>query len=835
MRLITHLVKTDIRRLWALLVVWLALLALRGALLGANVSPADHATRELFGTLGNLVPKLEIMLLFVIVPLLVLADPLVGTTAFWLTRPISRQALFQSKTLFVAAVLILPAVLVNVIVFMANGLTLRDVALAVPETVMAQVSLVMVAAVLAAVTPGFGRYAIVGVAFAVALEGSEMVVQWARSYVDSASVMRRQLDFSLARSSFVATSLWIMVAGGIVVAHQYFTRKTARSIAAAALFAAAALAAQHLWAWDFLAPRLPESAAPPFDLSKVKVEMHGSINTNEEMAARGVPQKELWTSIDEEGVPTSYLLLPKRVRPHLQSADGTALETREPRENQLVIETHSNALDSALGGIPVINAGDAQTAVTTLFTMSEDAYHQYRDQPLSFWADIDFEAVKFAVAAEMPVTKGARFDHGSLRIMITGILRQPDGVDILLRERQPNLLLDRANRFSPMPQPHSYWPVYVLRNKKRKEAVMQNRDNGQWRSGPPLGEEPLVNRAVHLSFGPEPMCNRLIPTLNDEWLADAELVRLDPAPALSFWKRLAVKDLKLNGKSGSKEPPDVPEPKQGPLPEIDLPPNASKTQVKEYINSILLTTLRRKKFQEDDPQVAMLVKVGAQNLGALLEVRSGLKSSSNFEWGSGTQTAAYLDAAIKQLARPEDKDLIIRALPFDDQLAEIVVEKGFQADAREVLMTRLSHERDSLPIAWIKAVAALQDPATYPELRSYFIRCSNRKSTFAVIRMLPGFELVDAVAEAWKKAKYDDWGATWLCGIAAEYGHADALQKAADILRTTNRKDYLEETREVLKKLTPASGDDPALLAWFDANRDKLVFDQQSKKYIVKL
>ena len=74
----------------------------------------------------------------------------------------------------------------------------------------------------------------------------------------------------------------------------------------------------------------------------------------------------------------------------------------------------------------------------------------------------------------------------------------------------------------------------------------------------------------------------------------------------------------------------------------------------------------------------------------------------------------------------------------------------------------------------------------------------------------------------------------YLCGIAPEYGHADALERAADILRTTNRKVYLEETREVLRKLTPASGDDSALLAWYDAHRDKLVFDPQNKKYIVK-
>ena len=56
----------------------------------------------------------------------------------------------------------------------------------------------------------------------------------------------------------------------------------------------------------------------------------------------------------------------------------------------------------------------------------------------------------------MPLAPGALLRHRGSHLQhrgITGILRQTDGVDILLRERQPNLLLDRANRSSPMPPP----------------------------------------------------------------------------------------------------------------------------------------------------------------------------------------------------------------------------------------------------------------------------------------------------------------------------------------------------------------------------------------------
>jgi len=150
------------------------------------------------------------------------------------------------------------------------------------------------------------------------------------------------------------------------------------------------------------------------------------------------------------------------------------------------------------------------------------------------------------------------------------------------------------------------------------------------------------------------------------------------------------------------------------------------------------------------------------------------------------------------------------------------------------LIAGLTRKTPNLPISWIKAVASLQDPATYPALTAYFVRCNSRKTMFAILRKLPGIELSAAVDEAWKKAKHDQRQATYMCGIAAEYGHVEALETAANILRSATDRDYRNEAREVLKKSTPATGDAPALLAWYDANRDKLVFDAETRKFIVK-
>jgi len=828
MNLIAHLAKADIRRSRLLLLAWVALLSLQGMI--ASLGSADRGTQAAVTLVLQFTRQFEMLLLFVFVPLVILADPLVGTTGFWLTRPISRSTLLRSKALFAALVIVLPAVLVQMVVFAANGMTLHYVALVAPDVILEKLTVILAVAAVAALTPSFGRFAIVGAAIVVALFAEEIAASWLRFLTSE------NQSLSLTRSRDVATCLWVICGGGAVVAHQYLTRKANRSMIVAAIVGLATVPTQHLWRWDFMAPALPKNGAPPFDVSRVKIELDGNISTQEISTAssHGAPVKQIEGAVDAVGLSLTYPVQPKRIRPHLQLPGGAQLPVEETTRLPLMIQAHAQALEAALGGIPVVNAAEPRLA-SGLFVVDRDTYGRYGDQPLTFSADFDCVASKYIITVEMAVAKGAHSGRGSVNLSITAVLRMSDGVDIVVRERQPNLLIDRANKvraeFDPGP---GHRTVYLLCNRTRHEALMQKSYDSVSEWSTATGQSRLVNRSVRLSFGPEPQLNRLTPILNAEWLAGAELVRLDLVPVLEFTAPLVVEKLRLNGKNEFKTNPAETEPKPAPVPDIALPEDASKDQVREYINEVLISGQRRQKFKADDPQIGMLVKVGAQNLDVLLEARSTLGSRMSLNWYAGGALSDYLDAAIKQLVRPEDKELIIRALPFDDKLADIVFEKGFQADARETLIAGLTRKTPNLPISWIKAVASLQDPATYPALTAYFVRCNSRKTVFAILRKLPGIELSAAVDEAWKKAKYDQRQATYMCGIAAEYGHVDALETAANILRAATDGDYRREAREVLKKFTPATGDAPALLAWYEANRDKLVFDAATKKFIVK-
>src|SRR6202000_1816827 len=101
-------------------------------LVSASVNPADRLLQMLFTAINMLTPFLELLFLAVFVPFIIQEEPLVGTTAFWQTRPLSRLQLLRSKLLFILAVFVLPPLVVKTGVLAANGIAPRDIALAIP-------------------------------------------------------------------------------------------------------------------------------------------------------------------------------------------------------------------------------------------------------------------------------------------------------------------------------------------------------------------------------------------------------------------------------------------------------------------------------------------------------------------------------------------------------------------------------------------------------------------------------------------------------------------------------------------------------------------------------
>ncbi len=291
-------------------------------------------------------------------------------------------------------------------------------------------------------------------------------------------------------------------------------------------------------------------------------------------------------------------------------------------------------------------------------------------------------------------------------------------------------------------------------------------------------------------------------------------------------ERLENVNIKQNENLTDNCQPDLPFRKGGAdtqaLEKISLPENPTTNQIVAYIKKICLASAKQNSFSNNDPQVVMLTKIGHENLELLLTTECN--HSAEF----------YTIPAITLLAQPEDKGLILQYLPFKKDLVKVVIQKGWEKDAKSILYNELKQEPYYLPIEWIRAVASLQEPSVYEDLKQYLIHGSNKKWTYETINLLPGIELDSAVIQAWENAKRDPWSRVAFAPIALAYGQSDALSVIIESL-DSSPADYnvIRFPRKYILQYTYVSGSNNDIREWYNKNKSHLYFDKEKKKYIV--
>jgi hypothetical protein len=269
------------------------------------------------------------------------------------------------------------------------------------------------------------------------------------------------------------------------------------------------------------------------------------------------------------------------------------------------------------------------------------------------------------------------------------------------------------------------------------------------------------------------------------------------------------------------------------LAKITLPENPTKEQVRKYVSDIAAVSQKQNSFSSDDPQVEMLMKVGPANLDVLLDSLSGNRRRIG-------NMSFYIMPAVKGLAGNEHKEMILKHLAQQPELAEIVLGQGWAADARDVLTEGLRAKRRDLPSDWIKAVASFKDPATYDALKSYLANGNNPAETYKDIKDLPGIELSQEVAESWERVKDEQnpWEVQQMAGIAMEYGRLDALEQEVQLLGGDQQRQFGfmpdMNPRRLILRYTDARGTPDEIRKWYEENKSRLVFDKAAKKFVVR-
>ena len=143
MSVISHLVWHDIRALRLPLIAWLLLLLAQAAVMAFGPGLIDpEELRAAILTFSVFLAGARLAFTVLLTVLLIQRDSPVGTTAFWLTRPIRPAAMAASKALSATLLLVVPPAVVGWVLFTALGLPQGNVLSGVWQLVIEQAMIV---------------------------------------------------------------------------------------------------------------------------------------------------------------------------------------------------------------------------------------------------------------------------------------------------------------------------------------------------------------------------------------------------------------------------------------------------------------------------------------------------------------------------------------------------------------------------------------------------------------------------------------------------------------------------------------------------------------------
>ena len=259
-----------------------------------------------------------------------------------------------------------------------------------------------------------------------------------------------------------------------------------------------------------------------------------------------------------------------------------------------------------------------------------------------------------------------------------------------------------------------------------------------------------------------------------------------------------------------------------------LPDKPTDAEIRAYVGAILEATKDQNSFKPEDPQVAMLEKIGPGHLKILLPY---LSQRSNYHFGY----------ALPKLILPSDKQLIIENLDAGDgALAKLVVENGWVAEARPKIIELFKKGRGD--IFWREKMETViaqiaRTPEEREEVVDLFITYPNTSEMYRSIRHFPDIDQADITRQAWESHQFDQVHSRSRYALyAAEQGNIEALTALLSLLTSRERElGYMREQMAAPLSVLLGRAYNPAeMLNYVTANKEKLAFDREKMKYVLK-
>lgn len=543
---LSHILRKDLRHVRLLFSVWLLLLLAQSATVGSGFSaaPDDFVAQAAYAIIRIALPLLQALVVVVLVPLLIQDEPLVGTTAFWFTRPIARGQLLAAKAVFIVAFLVIPPLVLEAMVFAANGIGAKDTLLALPEVLFGSLNFIVFLASLAVLTRTFAKFVLwLAVIYTCLLAFSIGSQIWTMTS-NFDGFLHSARNPTLMTSRAIASGL-VSIAGGLaVVIHQYLTRRTRASLVILLVTLVASLCVQTWWSRDFLRQNPPPAPADLIPPSSVHLRLESHFRTQRQnFNPRSTLRTTVGVALDAEDVPAGIQLFTGGIDSALTFTDGTTL--REGRRDTFdrLPSWWPSVLSVSLGGVPVVNATATDKRVDApILTLTASELNVRKQMPAELQAEVFLTAFKLEEFGALPLAIGAKTAKGSMSFEVASVLKQSGGCEVILRQRRVNLWSTRSPRFAD----DETTPVFLLVNRRRNEAVLPDR-----RTAADAGIENtfgvtsrLANVPLNLVFSGT-LRDKTVAVIDEQWMTEAELVILKPVVLGTLTRPLQASDFIL--------------------------------------------------------------------------------------------------------------------------------------------------------------------------------------------------------------------------------------------------------------------------------------------------
>jgi hypothetical protein len=551
-----HIMRKDLRRLRWLLALWLALLVARTLLVvnGAVAADSSVATGLLLQQVWVTIAAFELLLAAAIVAQLVLDEPLVGFTPFWLTRPYDAGSLLREKLLAVAVVLIvLPAMadLSMLSVFHASAPALIR---AGAESLLVYASWALLLMVFAVLAPSASAFAVIalGAAAAVVLSLAIWLGFWEVRVTDVPGYTPPEPPDATPE---VVMTVTYLSAALLVVIYQYRKRRRQVAVGLAIVGLVAAAVVPRIWPLSF-----PFAKAEPIragawasDAVLMNDVSWGTKVIEVQNVSRQLRNawRRLYAHLSVSGVPPGITVEGLGIRSQLQFPDGVAIESSQTGRWGDPFTGYRTAA-AALGAriVTTYDLSKEQERWTPMVTLTERELLPLRGRTGRLDATIDLMTYRTREVGRLPLTSGASLNAGASRLEVTAVQQRTDGRTVIIRR------VTTDAPFTPTSTP-TWGQSFALHRRSTAEALIGGSENRWQVSSRPNAANVVWAGAISMllggnGFSVETLYLRFLsgelgraPLLEPSWFDDAELVVLQRESAGIVTKQLVIENFAI--------------------------------------------------------------------------------------------------------------------------------------------------------------------------------------------------------------------------------------------------------------------------------------------------